>query len=363
MVLTSLQDSQRGWGEGCGMDFGIFDHVERSGPDLGRVYNDRLAVAEVADEVGFYCFHVAEHQGTPLSVAPSPNLLLTAIAQRTKRIKVGALCYILPLYDPMRLINEICMLDHLSDGRAQVGIGRGVSPIEMGFFNIESKETRAIFNEDLEIILKGLTSKSMTHHGAHHDYSDVPIELGPRQQPYPPIWYPTSGLDSVPWVAKQRYQTVFLGAPAHIADQVRAYQDNLADPEDFSRMKVGMLRYVFVAETDEEAKRHAGRTYAAHLANLHYLAKMRGTKMRAAVPDTVGARDGNPEDIEGAVAKGWAAVGSPATVAEQIQAMFDQTGCNYLLFNPLLADTEGARGVASVQIFGEQVMPHFASPV
>lgn len=343
------------------MDFGIFDHVERSRSDLGLVYGDRLAVAEVADDAGFYCFHVAEHQGTPLSVAPSPNLLLAALAQRTARIKLGALCYILPLYDPMRLVNEICMLDHLSNGRAQVGIGRGVSPIEMGFFNIESKDTRAMFDESLEIILAGLTSTSMTYHGVHHDYSGVPIELRPRQQPYPPIWYPTSGLESVPWVARRRYQTVFLGAPAHIADQVKVYQDNLADSEDFSRLKVGMLRYIFVAETDEEAKRHADRTYAAHLANLHYLARLRGTRARTAVPDTVGAREGNPEDIESAVASGWAAVGSPATVADQIHAMFEQTGCNYLIFNPLLADTERARGVASVRLFGEQVMPNFAS--
>lgn len=342
------------------MDFGVFDHVERRGPDLGEVYASRLDVAAAADQGGFYCIHVAEHQGTPLSLAPSPNLLLAAIAQRTSRIKLGALCYILPLYDPMRLVNEICMLDHLSGGRVQVGIGRGVSPIEMGFFNIASKDTRSIFTEDLEIILMGLTSRSMTFHGQHHDYTDVPIELSPHQQPYPPIWYPTSGLDSVPWVAEHRYQTVFLGAPAHVADQVKLYREGLEDPDDFGRLKVGVLRYVFVAETDDEAARHAGPTYAAHLANLHFLARARRLDSPAAVPDTAGAREGNPANISDAVAQGWAAVGSPETVAAQIHSMFEQTGCNYLVFNPLLADTEGARGVAATKLFAEQVLPRFA---
>jgi len=343
------------------MEFGVFDHVERSGPDLAKIYADRLAVARAAEDAGFYCFHVAEHQGTPLSLAPSPNVLLSAIAQCTKRIRFGALCYILPLYDPLRLINEICMLDQMSGGRLQIGIGRGVSPIEMGFFGIDPASSREIFQEDLEIILQGLTSSSLTYAGEHHRYAEVPIELSPVQLPTPPIWYPTSSVASVPWVAEQRFNTVFLGAPAHVTEQVKAYQDSLADPDDFGRLKAGILRYVFVAETDAEAMKHAAPTYHAHLENLHHLGKVRGIRARAAVPDTAGAREGNPENIADAVNRGWAAVGSPETVTEQLQAMIADTGCNYLIFNPLLADTGGERAVAAVELFGEAVLPQFAA--
>jgi alkanesulfonate monooxygenase SsuD/methylene tetrahydromethanopterin reductase-like flavin-dependent oxidoreductase (luciferase family) len=339
------------------MHFGIFDHVERLSSGLTETFRSRLRVAEAADKAGFYCYHVAEHQGTPLSMAPSPNLLLTAISQRTQRIRVGTLCYILPLYDPMRLINEICMLDNLSEGRLDIGVGRGVSPIELGFFNIDPKETRAIFQEDLDIIRLGLMSKTLTYHGRYHDYDDVPIELEPFQKPYPPFWYPTSGLQSVPWVAENRFNTVFLGAPEHVAAQVSLYKEHLpADAQD-DQYKVGILRYVFVAETDSEAMRLAAPTYSEHLANLHHLARQRRSVDRSAVPDTAGAREGNPETIDEAVRKGWAAVGSPATVVEQLQAMQATTNCNYIVFNPLLGDTSGDRGVASVQLFGEMVMP------
>ena len=181
------------------------------------------------------------------------------------------------------------------------------------------------------------------------------------QLPTPPIWYPTSSVASVPWVAEQRFNTVFLGSPAHVAEQVRAYRQSLEDPDDFDRLKVGIHRYVFVAETEAEAMRYAAPAYHAHLENLHHLAKARGIRARAAVPDTSGAREGNPENIADAVNRGWAAVGSPEMVTEQIQKMIADTGCNYLIFNPLLAATGGERAVDAVQLFGEAVMPQFSA--
>ena len=312
---------------------------------------------EVADQGGFYCYHVAEHQGTPLSMAPSPSVLLAAVAQRTTQIKLGPLCYILPLYDPIRLVNEICMLDQMSQGRLQVGIGRGVSPIELGFMGVDAKESRAIFEEDLEIIRQGLVSDTVNFEGKYHSYKSVPVELTPYQKPYPPFWYPTSGLGSIPWVAENRFDTVFLGAPSHVADQVKLYLDSLPSDDDRARLKRGMVRYVFVADSDAEALRVAKTNYEKHLSNLHHLAHLRNTTARAAVPDTVGAREGNPPDIEQAIEKGWAAVGSPATVIEQISAMQENTGCNYLIFNPLLGDTTIEFGLDAVGLLADQVLP------
>lgn len=339
------------------MDFGIFDHVERHDSDLSALYEGRLRMLEIADQGGYFCYHVAEHQGTPLSMAPSPSVLLAAVAQRTTQIKMGPLCYILPLYDPVRLVNEICMLDQMSQGRLQVGIGRGVSPIELGFFGVDPKETRGIFEENLEIIRLGLVSDTIDFDGKYHSYKGVPSELSPYQKPYPPFWYPTSGLGSIPWVAENSFDTVFLGAPNHVADQVKLYLETLPNDSDRARLKRGMLRYVFVAETDAEALRVAKTSYQTHLSNLHHLAHLRNTTARSAVPDTVGAREGNPPEIELAIEKGWAAVGSPATVIEQISAMQESTGCNYLIYNPLLGDTDIDFGLAAVELFADQVLP------
>jgi len=118
------------------VQFGIFDWIDRNQLQLPDLYEQRLQCLEYADEAGFYCYHLAEHQATPLAMAPSPSVFLAAAIQRTQRIRMGPLVYLLPLYNPLRLVQEICMLDNLSRGRLEVGVGRGVSPFELAFYNV-----------------------------------------------------------------------------------------------------------------------------------------------------------------------------------------------------------------------------------
>src|SRR6266478_5780461 len=138
------------------MKFAVFDHLDRSGPDLGCQYEDRLKLTELYEWAGFHAYHVAEHHGTPLGSAPSPGLFLAAVAQRTKVLRFGPLAYPLGLYHPLRLIEEICMLDLMSRGRLELGVGRGASPYEAAFFGVEPATAQERFDEILEIVLKGL---------------------------------------------------------------------------------------------------------------------------------------------------------------------------------------------------------------
>jgi len=110
-----------------GLQFGIFDHIEPvPGLTLGQIYSGRLQLLEQYDAAGFYAYHLAEHH-TPAfhSLAPSQNVLLAAASQRTQRLRLAPCVYVLPLYHPLRLIEEVCMLDHLTDGRFEMGVGRG----------------------------------------------------------------------------------------------------------------------------------------------------------------------------------------------------------------------------------------------
>src|ERR1700752_2680526 len=102
------------------MEFGVFDHLDRTGTSLPDYYEDRLKLAE--------------HHATPLGMAPSPNVFLAALAQRTRRLRFGPLIYALPLHHPLRLIEEICMLDHLSGGRVDIGFWRGALPPALAHF-------------------------------------------------------------------------------------------------------------------------------------------------------------------------------------------------------------------------------------
>src|SRR5262249_44325269 len=124
------------------MDFGVFDHVDRSRSAVADYYEERLATVELFDRAGFHSYHVAEHHATPVGMAPSPSVFLAAVAQRTRRLRFGPMIHALPLYHPLRMIEEICMLDQISGGRLDVGFGRGASPIELDLFGTNPAEAR-----------------------------------------------------------------------------------------------------------------------------------------------------------------------------------------------------------------------------
>ena len=139
------------------MKIGLFDHVEHGKRPLATLFDERLAFAKAADEAGIYCLHVAEHHATPLNMVPVPGVYLGAVARATRRMRLGPLVYLLPLYSPLRLIEEICILDHLSYGRMEVGVGRGVSPFELKYHKIDHDESRDIFIDAFNCIAAGLT--------------------------------------------------------------------------------------------------------------------------------------------------------------------------------------------------------------
>ena len=122
-------------------------------------------------------------------VVPSPSVFLSAVAQRTKKLRFGPLVYALPLYHPLRMIEEICMLDQMSHGRLEIGFGRGSVPEELRYYGQDPAQAQEIYTEALEMILKGLTEPSLTYHGKHFHFDNVPMELVPLQKPHPPIWY------------------------------------------------------------------------------------------------------------------------------------------------------------------------------
>src|SRR5436305_10399276 len=166
------------------MKVGIFDHLDRNERPLHAFYEERLELVEAYDRGEFYCYHTAEHHATPLGLAASPSVFLAAVAQRTKSLRFGPLVYTLPLHHPLRLVEEICMLDQMSRGRLDVGIGRGISPIETAYYGIKPDHRQEMFREALQIVQQALTDKKVTFHGKFYEHVDVPMELEPFQRPH-----------------------------------------------------------------------------------------------------------------------------------------------------------------------------------
>ena len=125
---------------------------------------------EAFDRHGFYAYHVAEHHFTPLGMAPSPSVFLSAIAQRTRRLRFGTFVYALPVHHPLRVLEEICMLDHMSGGRLEIGFGRGSVPFEISYYGQNAEERQQIYAERLELILKAFTVETLTWNGRYDQF-------------------------------------------------------------------------------------------------------------------------------------------------------------------------------------------------
>src|SRR5882762_7364050 len=174
------------------MRFGIFDHIEPvPGQRLDQIYRERLVQIERLDAAGFYAYHLAEHH-TPAvhSLAPSQNVFLGSVAQRTRRLRFGPCVYVLPLHHPLRLIEEISMLDNLSDGRLEIGVGRG-GVMEAYFWGQEadSETNYEHYLEPLAITREGLSNDHLTSAGRFYFLKKPPITLRPPQTLHPPRWY------------------------------------------------------------------------------------------------------------------------------------------------------------------------------
>ena len=336
--------------------FGIFDHLERGEVPLEQLYRDRLQLLQAADDTGIYCYHLAEHHSTPLGCAPSPSVFLAAVAARTRRIHFGPLVYLLPLYNPLRLVEEICMLDQLSGGRLEVGVGRGISPFELAYFNVNFLDSRDLFEEALEVIVAGLRERKLAHKGAHYRFADAPIELRPKQEPNPPFWYGASTPEGLAYAARRGMQVV-TGGPNGIVqashqvyreqrEKYRESPDNL-NPQIKTPL-FGALRHCYVAETDREAEEVARPAYKVFYHNITKLWRDFGV-----VPTIF------TDDLDRASSHDAVIVGSPATVRDKISVYVEQTGCNYLVLSFAWGSLSGEQSRRSLDLFASRVMPSF----
>src|SRR5437588_2808874 len=210
------------------MKIGLFDHVEDGRRPLATLFDERLTFAKAAQQPGIYCLHVGEHHAAPLNMVPVRGVYLGAVARATRHMRLGPLVYLLPLYSPLRLIEEICILDHLSHGRLEVGVGRGVSPFELKYHKVEHDQSRDIFIDAFDCISAGLVTDTLTYSGPHFSYENVPIALRPLQQPHPPFWYGSSNTTGSTWAGERGLHFVSLGPTGFAKKNIDAYKEALA---------------------------------------------------------------------------------------------------------------------------------------
>jgi len=345
------------------MKIGLFDHIEYGERPLATLFDERLTFIQAADEAGFYCLQLAEHHATPLNMVPVPGVFLGAVARLTKRIRLGTLVYLLPLYSPLRMLEEIAMLDHLSHGRLEVGVGRGVSPFELKFHKVEHQDSREIFIDAFNCLSAGLNAKSLTYSGKHYQYDNVPIEMHPLQKPHPAFWYGSSGAEGSTWAGEQGMHFVTLGSMKLARQNIDTFKASFAKRGSAAQPKaefpggaaIGVQRHIFVDDTDEKARAWAKPAMEAHLKNINWLRSKHGvTGLTTRLNVVRGAT------FEECIEEGSVIAGSPATVRAEIERQVEALGINYLLTYMFLGTMSLPEALRSLQLFSSEVMPHLA---
>jgi alkanesulfonate monooxygenase SsuD/methylene tetrahydromethanopterin reductase-like flavin-dependent oxidoreductase (luciferase family) len=335
------------------MKFGIFDHIDDAGVPLGQLYADRLTIAEAYDRAGFYGYHVAEHHTTPLGAAASPALIFAALSQRTTKLRFGPLVYLLPFYHPLRLIEEVCMIDQLSGGRFQLGVGRGVSMYETAAYGLDFAKTQAMYHEAFQVLLKGLTSDELSFDGEFYKFDKQPMILKPAQKPHPPLWYGVTLPSNAAWPAENSVNIVALGLRDNTQAIIKAYRETRAKhglAPDGTLM--GVSRHIVVADTDAEALAIARRAYPRWRESFRWLFARHGTE-----PRVIGIY---PPTFDELVALNNGVAGSPDTVRRFIEAEVAANNCNYFVPQMVFGSMTLKESLRSIELFAKEIMPAFA---
>ncbi|MBV9323338.1 MAG: LLM class flavin-dependent oxidoreductase [Chloroflexi bacterium] len=337
------------------LDFAIWDHFERQdGIPLNQQYEERIQLIVEAEACGFAGYHVAEHHLTPLDMAPSPTVFLSAVAQRTSRIRLGSMVFCLPLYHPVRLIQEICMLDQISNGRFEPGVGRGVRDVEHEWFSLNPLEARARYAETLEVVRSGLTQGKLAHHGRLFEFDDVPLNCEPLQNPIP-FWY----AGNIQSAAEQGMNALGRASSREVFDAYwQRWEQGRADGDPLYQRepRVGSTRHLLVADTDEEAYVIAARAWNVYAAHFNATStRIDGHALERSA--TIGS--GGSQDVAERIAAGVLLAGSPATVRDKLGSYLDRVGPghNYLVAAFQWGDLTHAEAMRSMELYAAEVMP------
>jgi len=331
-------------------DCGIFDWVEASQAlPPSRIYEHKLELATAADRAGFHGFFIAEHHGTPLSIDGSPAALLSAIFQRTRRLRAGALTFCLPWYHPYRFYSEVCMLDHLSSGRLELGVGRGVSPIESRIFGLTSiEQSRERYRETLDTFFAACASPTMNINGV-----EAELHVKPHQRPYPPLWFPSSNRESIEFTARHGYHTAFIGKHADCKPMFERYRElwreHRNDPgrhnAHVAAPFLARTQHLVIADTDAEAEKLGLKAYDTWAGHIHHLTRKIGR------PDVHKTTPYDEDSAQRLIA------GSPRSVSQKLREMLRATGANYLLCIFSFGGLAAEDAMRSIELFSSEILP------
>ena len=329
------------------MRFGVFSVVDHSPAELprtsGQFFGELLEQAEAAEQLGFDSFWVAEHHFHEYGAIPSPAVWLAAAAQRTRRIRLGSAVVVLPFRNPLQVAEDYAMVDVLSGGRLNLGVGSGYLRHEFEGFGVRVEDKRERFDEALDVVLRAWTGERFSYDGRFHTMRDVQLNVVPVQRPRPPVWIAVLRNEAAPHVGKRGFPMMMIPDATteridELAETVAGFRGAFADAGGDPRAaSVPFGLHAYCADSFERATAEAKPAMDRYVRTRLY-ARQRPYELL--------------------VEKSLIAFGSPEDVI-RVARRYEQAGLTDFLAITNFGGLEHARVLRSMELLAKHVLPAF----
>ncbi len=350
------------------MKFGMlhfFEHPAGGKSEL-QVVREQLDCMRAAEDMGFDSIWAPEHHFTEYGFCASPMVTLAAISSVTRRIRLGSGVVVLPFNDPVRVAEESAMLDLMSNGRLELGVGRGFQPVEYRGFGIDQSKSRDVFREALEVIVRAWTEDEISFKGKHFDIPPHSVRPKPLQKPHPPIWVAAISEETFALAGQLGFNLlcslVYGFKQEHTAQLLTSYRDSLrARGPDLGQREIGALCMVYCADSTHQARQDfAGpvlwyfRTIANYVAPPASQQSIHGYEAYGHI--RYAARTVQWDEL---LATGAVICGSPDSCIQQIEELQQRYGFTQLLCWTRLSGLDHRKVLRSMELMQRHVIPYF----
>ena len=336
----------------------------REGQSHAQVYANTLDECRLAEELGFHTVWLAEHHFSSYGIAPSLPVLAAALARETRRVRIGTAVVVAPFAHPVRIAEEWAMVDILSGGRLDFGIGRGYQPAEFRGLAISMEKTRERFDESLELIRRAWTQERCTFEGEFFQVRDLCVLPKPVQKPHPPLWTAAVSPDTYTLAAKRGLK--ILTSPAFtpfdiLRKNYDAYRQAWREAQGTDAgADICLNKIIHVAETSKQARedlrepiRWFFQTQAGLIADETGVPPEQYKFYRRVRENLLSLSEDKALD-QAAIA------GDPEEVADKIRQHQEALGIDFMMGAFSRGGLAHDKVRRSLKLFAEKVMPRFA---
>lgn len=343
------------------MEFGLFFLVQRDeGWSEGKVYDSTLEQMLAAESLGYQAVWIAEHHFNDYGLCPAPPVLAAFLAARTTRLRLGMGVSLLPLHHPVDLAEQLAVLDVVSGGRLDVGIGRGGTLQDYQTFQSDRDDARARVEEGIALMRRCWSGQPFDFQGRFHSAERLHVRPRPAQQPHPPLFIAANSEDSVRSAARLGLPTLtsfFVPLPevqrrrGIYRDEAAAAGRSTADIEELERQSWGM-RLVYAAPTHDEAVREAEAPFMGYQQRM---AVLRSDSTGGSVPGSFDRSLLRLRPFREYLDNGMTLFGTPREVRKGVQEYADATGFQRVLLLMALPGLDTELALRSMRLFAEEV--------